>query len=141
MDMEQTEKIRPWLLARMMKDASREAFRRARQQHIENLLLAARNARPPEMVLPAKRHADDLTTNHLAALSEELQEAVKNITPDTRWEARRSNQGGYFVTDGNLYQHSFSQAYCEAVAAFFAGDLLTALQKRDEVNASRPVAP
>lgn len=91
--------------------------------------------RPPHALIESQ------TAKHLTALDAALEEAMKAVKRDNRWEAKRSNQGGYYVGAGMIYLHAFDQAFIEAIAAFFAGDLLTALQKREEVNNSLPVAP
>ncbi len=81
------------------------------------------------------------TAQHLSALDAALGKAVEDITKDNRWEARKSNQGGMYLSAGMVYFHSFNSEFIEAIAAFMSGDLLTALQKREEVIGNIPVAP
>lgn len=119
-----------------------EAFRNeARRVVAEQSHIYAADPVLPWAARAPREHADDQTAKHLTALDAALEEAMKAVKRDNRWEAKRSNQGGYYVGAGMIYLHAFDQAFIEAIAAFFAGDLLTALQRREEVNNSLPVVP
>lgn len=76
------------------------------------------------------------TVDHLLALDSSLEEAIGKVKSEGRWKWNKSNDGGggAYVAAGSFYLRSSNRDFVEMVAAFLAGDILTALQKRDEVN-------
>ncbi len=76
------------------------------------------------------------TAKHLLALDSSLEEAVGKVRSESRWKWAKSNDGGggAYVTAGAFYLRSSNRDFVEMVSAFLSGDILTALQKRDEVN-------
>ena len=78
----------------------------------------------------------------LAALDASLEQAVQNVQRDSRFQIRKTSQGRYAVFGpGDFFDESHNKAYMEAIAAFFAGDLIEALEKRQAFIDSFVVAP
>ena len=85
---------------------------------------------------------EEQTQKHLAALDASLEQAVQNVQRDSRFQIRKTSQGRWSVFGiGDFYAESHNKAYMEAIAAFFAGDLIEALEKRQAFIDSFVVAP
>ena len=78
----------------------------------------------------------------ITALDAPLEQAVQNVHRDSRFQIRKTSQGRYAVFGpGDFFDESHNKAYMEAIAAFFAGDLIEALEKRQAFIDSFVVAP
>ena len=78
----------------------------------------------------------------ITALDAPLEQAVQSVQRDGRFQIRKTSQGRWSVFGiGDFYTESHNKDYMEAIQAFFAGDLIEALEKRQAFIDSFVVAP